>query len=630
LEEIVGKLAAARTLIMEGTEKNQRNEDIWLESIRLHPVDMSKSIVAQAVRAIPNSVKLWIKAAELETDIKAKKRVFRKALEQLPTSVRIWKCAVELEDPDDARILLSRAVECCPASTELWLALAKLEPYDNARKVLNKARENIPTDRHIWFAAARLEETRGEVRMITKIVERALTSLRANMVEINREQWMKDAVEAERAACPLTCAAIIQAVIGIGVEDEDQKHTWTEDAEAFVAQKAVECARAVYTHMLEVFSTKKSIWRLAADFEKRCGNSVNHDSILERAVVKCPRAELLWLMLAKSKWLQGHVETARKILAKAFEANPNSEEIWMAAVKLESENNEYERARALLKQAREKAPTSRIWMKSIRLEWCLNNLAEAERMLDTALKVYMDTPKLYMMCGQIAEQRGDDERARRIYLDATKRMPSSIPIWLLLCRLEERTGNVIKARSDLERSRMKNPKCVDLWLESVRIEARAGLPALASERLARGIQECVGAGVIGGPGRLWAEAIFIEPRPARRTKSVDALRACEHDPFVLLAVSRLIWTERKTSKARQWFARTVKIDPDYGDAWAYFYKFELMHGTTEQRENVLNACIANEPRHGEHWQAVSKDVNNWRANTEQILKMVAAKLEIPK
>jgi len=25
--------------------------------------------------------------------------------------------------------------------------------------------------------------------------------------------------------------------------------------------------------------------------------------------------------------------------------------------------------------------------------------------------------------------------------------------------------------------------------------------------------------------------------------------------------------------------RAVKLDPDFGDAWAYFYRFELQHGT---------------------------------------------------
>ena len=45
------------------------------------------------------------------------------ALEQLPNSVRLWKAAVELENEEDARIMLSRAVECCPTSVEVrdWL-----------------------------------------------------------------------------------------------------------------------------------------------------------------------------------------------------------------------------------------------------------------------------------------------------------------------------------------------------------------------------------------------------------------------------------------------------------------------------------------------------------------------------
>lgn len=45
---------------------------------------------------------------------------------------------------------------------------------------------------------------------------------------------------------------------------------------------------------------------------------------------------------------------------------------------------------------------------------------------------------------------------------------------------------------------------------------------------------------------------------------------------------RLFWSERKITKAREWFLRTVKIEPDLGDAWALFYKFELQHGTEVQ------------------------------------------------
>ncbi|CAF5158308.1 unnamed protein product, partial [Rotaria magnacalcarata] len=81
----------------------------------------------------------------------------------------------------------------------LWLALARLETYENARRVLNKAREHIPTDRQIWIMAAKLEEANGNNTMVDRLIERALASLRANMVEINREHWLKDAIDCEKA-----------------------------------------------------------------------------------------------------------------------------------------------------------------------------------------------------------------------------------------------------------------------------------------------------------------------------------------------------------------------------------------------------------------------------------------------
>lgn len=125
LEEVTGKVQTARNLIMKGCEVNPNSEDLWLEAARLQPPDLAKAIIAQAVRHIPTSVRVWAKAADLEQEVKAKKKVYRKALEHIPNSVRLWKAAIELEEPDNARILLGRAVECCPSSVELWLALAR-------------------------------------------------------------------------------------------------------------------------------------------------------------------------------------------------------------------------------------------------------------------------------------------------------------------------------------------------------------------------------------------------------------------------------------------------------------------------------------------------------------------------
>lgn len=623
LEEVTGKIQSARNLIMNGCEQNPKSEDIWLEAARLQPPETAKAVIAQAVRHIPTSVRIWIMAAELEFETKGKRRVFRKALENIPNSVRLWKAAVELEEPEDARILLSRAVECCPTSVDLWLALARLETYENARKVLNKARESIPTDRQIWTTAAKLEEAHGNIPMVGKIIDRAINSLNANGVEINREHWFKEAVEAEKGQSVHTCRAIIKAIIEYNVEEEDRKHTWISDAEACMSQQAFECARAVFEHALSVFPRKKSIWLRAAHLEKNHGTRESLEALLQRAVHHCPKSEILWLMGAKSKWMAGDVPAARGILSLAFQANPNSEEIWLAAVKLESENNEFERARRLLAKARAQAKTPRVMMKSAKLEWCLNNLDNALTMLEEAVQVFPTFAKLWLMKGQIEEQKLEMENAHATYTVALKECCTSVPLWLSLSRLEEKQGKLTKARSVLERGRLKIAHNPELWLEAVRLEFRAGLKEISSKLMAKALQECPNSGI------LWSEAIFLEPRAARKTKSVDALKKCEHDPHVLLAVSKLFWSERKLQKAREWFNRTLKIDPDLGDAWAYFYKFEKLNGTEKTLEEVKQRCEAAEPHHGEIWCKISKDIKNWRLKTAEILIKAANEIPIP-
>jgi hypothetical protein len=71
LEEVVGRLAEARVLIMQGSDKCPKLEDVWLEASRLAPADQAKKIFAAAVAEIPNSVRIWCAAANLE---KRKKR----------------------------------------------------------------------------------------------------------------------------------------------------------------------------------------------------------------------------------------------------------------------------------------------------------------------------------------------------------------------------------------------------------------------------------------------------------------------------------------------------------------------------------------------------------------------------
>lgn len=67
--------------------------------------------------------------------------------------------------------------------------------------------------------------------MVDKIIERAISSLSSNGVELNRDQWLTDAIECDKAQSYMTCRAIIKCMIGHGLEDEERKELWLEDAE---------------------------------------------------------------------------------------------------------------------------------------------------------------------------------------------------------------------------------------------------------------------------------------------------------------------------------------------------------------------------------------------------------------
>lgn len=66
------------------------------------------------------------------------------------------------------------------------------------------------------------------------------------------------------------------------------------------------------------------------------------------------------------------------------------------------------------------------------------------------------------------------------------------------------------------------------------MEIRGERKSIAEGLMAKALQECPTSGI------LWADAIFMESRPKRKTKSVDALKKCEHDAHVMLAVAKSV------------------------------------------------------------------------------------------
>ncbi|KAI9836818.1 MAG: hypothetical protein M1819_000983 [Sarea resinae] len=622
LEEIAGKIVAARNVIARGCEYCPKSEDAWLENIRMNENHNAKIIAANAIKNNDRSVRLWIEAMKLEHDPRAKKRVLRHALDSIPQSVAIWKEAVNLEeDPADARLLLSKATEIIPLSVELWLALARLETPENAQAVLNKARRAVPTSHEIWIAAARLQEQMGNNKV--NVMKRAVQALAKESAMLKREEWITEAEKCEEEGAVLTCGAIIRETLGWGLdEDDDRKEIWMDDARSSIGRGKYETARAIYAYALRVFVTSKSIWLAAADLERNHGTKEALWQLLEKATEACPQSEVLWMQLAKEKWQAGEIDNARRVLGKAFNQNPNNEDIWLAAVKLEADNGQTEQARELLQTARREAGTDRVWIKSAAFERQIGNTEEALDLVNQGLQVYPAAAKLWMIKGQIYDAQGKLPQAREAYNTGTRACPKSVPLWLLASRLEEKAGITVRARSVLDRARLAVPKNAELWTESVRVERRAGNVAQAKNLMAKALQE------VPNSGLLWSENIWhLEARTHRKPRSLEAIKKVDNDPLLFVTVARIFWGERRLEKAGSWFEKAILLDSDLGDTWAWYHKFLAQHGTDEKRADVVAKCVLSEPKHGEVWQSVAKDPKNAGLGTEAILEKVAKILE---
>ncbi|KAJ5205805.1 RNA-processing protein HAT helix [Penicillium cf. griseofulvum] len=620
LEELAGRIVAARSLIAKGCELCPKSEDAWLENIRLNEGHNAKVIAANAIKNNDRSTRLWTEAMRLETDTRAKKNVLRQAILHIPQSVQIWKEAVNLEDdPADARLLLAKAVEIIPLSVELWLALARLETPENAQKVLNAARKAVPTSYEIWIAAARLQEQMGTFAKVN-VMKRAIQSLARENAMLKREEWITEAEKCEAEGAVLTCGSIIQETLGWGLdEDDDRKDIWMDDAKASIARGNYETARAIYAYALRVFVNRRSIWLAAADLERNHGTKEALWQVLEKAVEACPQSEELWLLLAKEKWQSGDIDDARRVLGRAFNQNPNNEDIWLAAVKLEADAKKTDQARELLATARREAGTDRVWTKSVAFERQLGNIDDALDLVNQGLQLFPKADKLWMIKGQIYESQNKFPQAREAYGTGTRACPKSVALWLLASRLEEKAGAVVRARSVLDKARLAVPKSAELWTESVRVERRANNIAQAKVLMARAIQE------VPTSGLLWSESIWhLEPRAQRKARSLEAIKKVENDPILFITVARIFWGERRLEKAMTWFEKAIVSDSDYGDGWAWYYKFLMQHGTEEKRSDVVSKCISMEPKHGEFWQSIAKDPANAYKSTEEILKLVAS------
>ncbi len=625
IEEMDGRLQEARNILAQGCNACPDSDDIWLEAARLAPPDKCKSILAKAISQQSGSVKLWLAAANKESDQLIKSKILRRGLEYNSNSATLWKEAVKLAGEEEAKQLLRKAVECVPTSVDIWLALAKLETYDEAKVTLNRARMAVPTDHTVWIHAARLEEAQGmSMEAIDLKIRRCIKTLTKAQVRLSRSAWLQEAVKAEQAGSMLTCRAIVKSTMEIDVEPDEYKKVWLQNAAEACEKGAIETARALYAEACRRLPKKKGVWMRAFEFEKLNGTPAQVLDTMCKAIEANPDMPLFWLVYAKQLWVQGDFEKCREVLGKAREKHGDKEEIMLALIKFERFNKQTERVAELVKEGREKVGSVKLWKQSIMVEQSLGHIDQARALLKDALEKYPTALQMWMLGIRLeSEENHDLPKAKELLAKAQAACGEHFKLAVVSARLDIMEEAYTRARTTLQDARQKYVGNEDVLLESVRLEQKVGNEKIASFLINKGLQDCPRS------GKLWSEAIMLEPLHLRKAKGMDALKVCDQDERVVVAVACLFWEDLKMEKARKWFARSVGYNPLNGDPWAFYYKFEKKTGNAEIAEEVRKKCAAAQPRKGEHWKAVAKMSKNWFLNTDEILEKVVESIKTP-
>lgn len=72
---------------------------------------------------------------------------------------------------------------------------------------------------------------------------------------INKDDWLEEAAYCEKSGNPLTCVAIVRAIILHDITDvSDQERVLLEEAKRMIDGTCIGTARAVYEYGVEVFA----------------------------------------------------------------------------------------------------------------------------------------------------------------------------------------------------------------------------------------------------------------------------------------------------------------------------------------------------------------------------------------
>ncbi|CAB4253129.1 similar to Saccharomyces cerevisiae YBR055C PRP6 Splicing factor, component of the U4/U6-U5 snRNP complex [Maudiozyma barnettii] len=662
LEEKCRRFEAAKRLIEEGCQNCPHDEEIWLENIRLHYADNHKCkvIVTTAIKFNYNSVKLWLKAIDLENEKINKYRVVRKALEEVPTSEELWNLAVEYEKNKNEKInILRKALEFVPQSLHLWTILIKVEEYNEAKILLNRARKLIPNNIKIWLLAIELEETHGNndisVFKLMKILNKGFEQLSANSISITFEDGLRISKEFETSNeghCEKSLEALAQVIImktteehGLNIDNEKLKMLLKFDDSLtklyFIRQVVlVNYERlSLWNSLKEVCEKLGRVNELYNTFEKILfsGDETDQKKILE------PNSKLV-LVYAKEVWKgKNDIKKALAIIDKCLGMIPDNLDIIAAKLKLLCQSRQFDTAELLFKEKINQMIDQKNVSNQPGLERLVHKYVSFLRhqrenelaitlISDQFIPLFHNCYKLYLQLGQIYCHLENYTDARSILVQGTEKFPGNNKsnshnalLWIEISKIEEiAMEKPIKARATLDIALIKNsgnPTCeIMIYIARIQLEKRTNNNDQAQLLVSQGLKAYPNSAL------LWTENItLLDTKRSSQKKTVfqDALRNTKNSYLVMLEIGKTFYKECQYTTAIKWIERATKANPAYGDSWVWNYRCERK--LNRDTKGIIQKVSSVEPVYGPEWISISKNPASQYFSSKEILKTLTSK-----
>lgn len=487
LEERSGKLLDARRKIVEACRRCSRDDEVWLEAVRLHPTEAGRKLLAQAIRHVWKSEAIWLKAVELEDakDLDKKKRILDKALEVLPRSEKLWQALILLEPPNSARLLLRKAVQSASHASSLWLALAKLEDYEEAKSVLSKAQNTLPFQLCIHVAKAQLEETRfgQDSKSIQEVIVQAIKIINdymktnkpaesnnqgkeggnedeqhdAKKTKISTADWLQQAEIMERAGYIGTLRGIVSATALIGMsENKDGTDTkierWKQSANYYEEKKFIEVSRAFWIHLTNEMPSNISLWRSFAEFERR--QQENHVPYIVRPTEEINDNDITNVNEVVVTTANHKLNRVGHVLERGVELCPTAEILWLMLAKEVWKSIGADEARSVLQRAFAILPKSQaIWLAAAKIESESGCYAKAREILKDA-RGCISSWNVFMKSALLERLVDNPSVEKELLMRGLEIFPRAEKLWLMLAQWFER--NEHQTVNDIEMNGTKD------------------------------------------------------------------------------------------------------------------------------------------------------------------------------